>query len=807
MNTSFDSLVARYMSLDGRLARAQYWIRLLPLCVPGILLEIVARVMPRIDSVLVTALLVLLSVVSSLSIWPMSCLAARRLHDRNRSGAWVLVQVAAALVGGFALMIAGRLGGAESSSGLVLLLLAAACGAVVLWLAVEIGFIRGTSGPNSFGPDPLAGGRVVDGSANLKVIAGLCMHAALLLLMSSMLFANTAIRSARLDMTESRLYTLSAGTKNLLGKLEEPIKLRLYFSKKLAADAAPALSAYASRVQELLEQYVSRSHGKIALEVLDPEPFSEEEDRAVGYGLQGVPATVSGEMLYFGLAGTNSTDQEEVIAFIQESKEESLEYDVTKLVYNLSNPRKKVVGLLTKLPMEGNPMARMMNPAAESNPWFVVDAIRQLFDVRSVSPGAESIDADIDVLMVVHPQSLSPATLYAIDQYVLRGGKALVFVDPQCESQDVPRDPQNPMAAMMANRSSDLGPLLAAWGVEMSNEDVAGDRENALKVNSGNNVPVDYILYIALDDPSGSFAEEDFVTAKLNSVTIATAGVLKKKDGGTTAVTPLFKTSATAMRVSRSSVMFGPDPAKLLADFVPGSEPLTLAARVSGPAKTAFPDGKPKADPVDGEPPPEETPAESLKESAQINLIVVADADMLQDHFWTRVQNFFGQRVAMPTANNADFVINALDNLSGSNDLISLRSRGKFNRPFDKVAEIRREAETRFRQEEKRLEAKLKDTEQKITELQAQKDTPSALILSPEQQTAIEGFREEKVKTRKELRRVKHELQKDIDRLGTVLKLVNIVLIPVLLIIAAVGLALARSKRAAAAASHVGPRT
>jgi ABC-type uncharacterized transport system involved in gliding motility auxiliary subunit len=634
---------------------------------------------------------------------------------------------------------------------------------------------------------------------NIISTTGLLIAAALFLAFNT--FSESAFKSARADLTESKLFTLSDGTRNVLDKLDEPITLRFYFSKKLAGEA-PAVQGYAQRVQELLEEYVAHAHGKLKLEVSDPEPFSEDEDRAVGYGLKGMQASASGELLYFGLAATNTTDQEETIPFFQESKEESLEYDITKIVFNLSHPKKKVVGLMTKLPMEGNPMERMRNPNAEVQPWFVVDSIQQMFEVRTVPPTSVKIDKDIDVLMIVHPQGLAPQTLYAIDQFVLGGGKVLAFIDPHCEGQDVRPDPQNPMAAMMANRSSDLGPLLAAWGLEMSPEELAGDRDAALRVNFQNQA-VDYLVYLGLrrqrddkTDAKGGISNTDFVTSQLDTMNMATVGILKKKDGATETVTPLLETTPNSMRVQKSQIQFGPDPKRLLESFVSGKEKLMLAARVNGPAKTAYPDGKPKPpDSKDATPPPADDGTQ-LKESKEpINVIVVADADMLQDQFWTRTQNFFGQRIAVPNAGNADFVVNALDNLTGSNDLISLRSRGRFNRPFDRVVEIRKQAETSFHQKEKELEDKLADTEKKINDMQSSKDTKSAMILSPEQQKAIEGFRDEKVKTRKELRKVKHEMQKDIESLGTTLKFVNIGLMPLLVIVAAIGAAALRSSR------------
>jgi ABC-type uncharacterized transport system involved in gliding motility auxiliary subunit len=631
---------------------------------------------------------------------------------------------------------------------------------------------------------------------NLISTTGLLIAAALFLALN--IVSESAIKSARADLTENKLYTLSDGTKSVLSKLQEPVTLRFYFSKKLAGEA-PGLQSYAQRVQELLEEYVAHAGGKLKLEVSDPEPFSEEEDRAVGYGLKGIPATASGELLYFGLAATNLMDQEETVPFFQEQKEESLEYDITKIVYNLANPKKKVVGLLTKLPMEGNPLERMRNPNADVQPWFIVDQIQQMFDLRTIPPTTEKIDADVDVLMIVHPQGLTPQTLYAIDQYVMRGGKVLAFVDPHCEGQDVRQDPQNPMAAMMANRGSDLGPLLGAWGLDMAKDDLAGDRDIALRVNFQNQA-VDYLVYLGPRKAKDNFSKEDFVTGQLDTLNMATVGILKKKDGATETVTPLIETTPNSMRIQKSQVQFGPDPKRMLESFVSGKEKLMLAARVSGPAKTAYPEGKPKPTepPKEGTPPPappDNDPNQLKESSGPINVIVVADADLLQDHFWTRTQNFFGQKVAVPTASNADFVVNALDNLSGSNDLISLRSRGRFNRPFDKVLEIRKQAETSFHQKEKELEDKLADTERKITELQANKDNKSSAILSPEQQKMIEGFRDEKVKTRKELRRVKHEMQKDIEGLGTTVKFANIGLMPALVILAAIGLAVLRSSR------------
>jgi len=612
---------------------------------------------------------------------------------------------------------------------------------------------------------------------NLMSATGLLV--VLVLFLGFNLFTGAALTSARLDMTENKLYTLSQGTKNVLGALEEPITLKFYFSKGLAQQA-PGIVSYAQRVEELLGEYEAGSGGKLVLEVKDPEPFSDTEDEAVASGLKGVPATSAGDMLYFGLVGTNSTDGTEIVEFFQDGREEFLEYDLTRLVHNLAKPKKKVVGILTALPLDGDPMARFTNPRAASEPWFILEYLRQSFDVRMLPAGSETFDADLDVLVVVHPQNLSKRTQWAVDQHVMKGGKALVFVDPMFEEQQVPEDPSNPMAGMMADRSSDLADLLGAWGLEMNKEEVAADKDLALKVQWQTG-PIEYVVWWSARGDKDTLSKDDLTTAEIDQLNFATTGVLKKKDGATTTIAPLVTTTKSSMRVQKSKLQFGPNPPELLESFQSEDAAQVVAARVSGPAKSAFPDGRPKKD--DGS---EEPPVESTKESGGINVVVVADVDVLTDRLWVRVQNFFGQKVAVPQADNATFVSNTVDNLAGSTDLISLRSRGRSIRPFDVVADMRKDAEAKFRVRQKELEAKLKDAEAKIAELQANKDAGSALILSPEQEAEIARFRDERVKTRKELRAVKRELEKDIKGLKTSLVLVNAALVPLLVAMAGV---------------------
>jgi len=632
-------------------------------------------------------------------------------------------------------------------------------------------------------------------------LGGLGLAAVLFLAVN--LLSTELLQGVRVDLTDHHLYTLSDGSRKIAAALEEPIHMRYFFSQKVS-NQIPGIKAYAQRVEELLQEYVLESGGKIRLEVIDPEPFSEEEDQAVQAGLQGEPVTAAGDRFYFGLYATNSVDDQEAIPFFDPRREGFLEYDISKLIYRLAHPEKPVVGILTGLPMDGGP-PNPFGGGAGQPPWAIMSAMRELFSVRMLGPQAKEIPDDLNVLMLVHPKALADETWFAIDQYILGGGKALILVDPFCEADQPPRDPNNPMAGLTAPRSSQPEKLFDAWGLELVKDKIVGDRKDAQRVRArgpdGRPQVVDYVLWLGLG--KDSFNKEDLLTSQLGSVNLGSAGALRKKDDASIEITPLLESSADSMLVDRTRVQFMPDPGRLLDDFRPDDEKYVLAARITGTLHTAFPDGPPKAaeDAKDKQnPKAEDKKADKaepafLKESKEpVNLVVIADADLLSDHFWVQQQDFFGQKVSIPLADNGDFVVNALDNLSGSNDLISIRSHGLFARPFEKVEDLRRDAEQRFRAREQVLEQKLRDTEQKLSELQSKKEGSSKLILSPEQQEEIDKFQQERLAIRKQLRDVQHDLQKDIDNLGSWLKAINMGLIPLLIGVFAVGLGAYRMK-------------
>lgn len=633
---------------------------------------------------------------------------------------------------------------------------------------------------------------------NLYSMTGLLVAAVLILVIN--LVSNLLFNSARLDLTDGNIYSLSDGTKSIINNIEEPITLRFYFSNKLLSDI-PSISNYGKRVKELLIEYQKTSGGNIKLIIIDPEPFSEQEDQAVQYGIQALPLGDGRTKAYFGLIGTNATDKEELIPFFQSEKEDSLEYDVTKLVNLLSDNKKKIVGLMTSLPMSGATAPAPMMQQAASSEWYILTQLKQFFEVITLDTTVEKIPDNIDVLLLAHAKALSDKTQFAIDQFVLNGGHALIFVDPFSEADAPPgAAQQNPQMAMNAVRDSNLDKLFKTWGVELTPGKIVGDRIAATRVgvNTGQGVQaVEYIVWLTLKPDN--FNAKDFVTNSLKSVTMGSAGyftVLEKSKEDTETkydktITPLIQSSIKSMELDQMQFRFGANPVSLLQNFKSADKKLNLAVRINGIAKTAFPDGAPDADDSTG------TGAkDTLKESKEpINVIAVADSDLLEDKFWVNIQNFLGQKIAMPRANNDAFLINAIDNLSGSNDLISLRTRGRSSRPFTTVNELKREAEQKFQAKEKSLQAKLDQTEQKLNALQQQKQGQNTAILSLEQRKEIENFRSQQVNTRKELRAVQHELGKTIEQLGTKLRFINIALVPLLIAIFAIVMGVRRSRR------------
>ncbi|WP_374300358.1 Gldg family protein [Ferrovibrio sp.] len=629
------------------------------------------------------------------------------------------------------------------------------------------------------------------------LLTGTGLIAAFAVFFAVNIIVNQGLRDTRIDLTQARLYTLSDGTRNVLKTIPEPITLRFFFSDKLAG-SAPQLKQYGIRVRELLERYAALSGGKLRLEVIDPEPFTEAEDRAVQAGLQGI--NLPGGQFYFGLVASNTLDQQQSIPFFQAEKEQFLEYDLTKLVYGLSNPKKPTVGILGSLPLEFGPGGMMAAMRGQSQPYLILDQIKQFFDVKMLdATKPEEIDDKLSVLVLAHPKDLSPQAQYAVDQFVLKGGRLIVFADPYSETMAAMPNPMTGQPMPPGGDQSSLLPdLFKAWGVEVVPGKFVADLTLAQRVQTGRSGPaavVDYIPWLAI--PGDRLSQQDVVTAELTQINAASMGAIRKLEGAATTLTPLITSSNQAMLMDVNDLQGDPNPQALAEKFKPAGETYTLAARISGPAKTAFPNGAPSsdkqaADKKDGQP----APAAQVMESAKpINVLLVSDADLLDDRFWVRNQQMFGQNLYVPIAANADFLVNAIDNMSGSGDLIGLRSRGKSQRPFELIDNMRRQAEQQFLARQKALEQKLSDTQKKLADMQSKSQEQSNALLSAEQQAAMDAFRDDLLNTRRELRGVQRELNRDIEGLQLLVKFINIGLMPLLAALVAVGLAIAWRRR------------
>jgi len=574
------------------------------------------------------------------------------------------------------------------------------------------------------------------------------------------MLSNVLLRGIRLDLTQNHLYTLSPGTSEVLAEIKEPINLTLYFSRNIAAQSAPTMLPYAARVREFLEELAARSAGKLRLQVIDPAPFSEDEDRANLYGIQPLPTGAGGENLYFGLVGSNATDGRAAIPAFQPDREAFLEYDVAKLIHELTTTKKPVVGLISSFDMQGE----------TNEAWPVLAEIEQLFSVRTLAPDVSHIDDNVDVLMIVHPRNLPTSTLYAIDQFVMRGGRVLLFLDPFSGAE---ADQAGP------NHASNLQPLLSAWGVDYDPGEVIGDTTLGLEVHTGpTDPPLRHIAILGLH--RGEMNAKDVVTGSLETINMATTGYLSAKPGARTVFEPLLQTSTDAAPIPVSRFVALADPGTLRDGFKATGIRYTLAARITGNLNTAYPAGPP----ADVKAPPGPPLVHLTKTSAPANIVVVADTDLLLDFMWVQMHEVLGQRVAQTFANNGDFVANIIDNLAGSGALISIRGRVGFDRPFERIDALKRSADEHLRSKALQLQTELKQTETRLADLQTKRGDQASLSLSPEQELEIKRFTAERGEIRKQLRETQRGLDLEIDHLESWIKFLNIAVMPVLVALA-----------------------
>ncbi|MDZ7786596.1 MAG: Gldg family protein [Halofilum sp. (in: g-proteobacteria)] len=611
----------------------------------------------------------------------------------------------------------------------------------------------------------------------LQSAIGLALAA--VLFVAVVLLADTLARGYRVDLTADELYTVSAETRQVLGGIDEPITLTLYFSHD-AAEGVPFVRQYAQRVRELLEEYAAYADGRVRLRTVDPKPLTEARDRAAEHGLEPVPAGTTDARIYLGLVGTNSTDGLEVIEFLDPQRERFLEYDITRLVWSLSHPDKPVVGIMSRLDITEsyNPSTGQPRPA-----WAVVDRLEQVAEVREVETPTDTIDPAIDVLMLVHPHGYDDGTLYAIDQFLTHGGRAAVFLDPVAGTASGRRG----QGGNQRSRS-DPGPLLGAWGVDVTLDRALADPRHGLVVSRGEEYGrTVHPGLIGITRPG--MAEDDVITGAVERLVFGSAGVISEREGGL-AVTPLVHSPNSAALLPAERFVGLEDPGRLAQGLRPDRELHTLVARLDGTLRSAWPDGPPEG----GVP-----PAGGHRAAADdAHLVLFADTDLLSDRLWVQSREVGGRTVRKAWSGNGDLVANAIDNLTGSEALIRIRGEGTSARPFTRVEALEREAANRYRDKERELRQALEQTEQRLEALRSGEGEADAggVILSDEQRAELERQRQRRARLRAELREVRQRLDAEIEALGNRLKLLNIAGMPLAVTLAAlVVFALRRRRR------------
>lgn len=574
--------------------------------------------------------------------------------------------------------------------------------------------------------------------------------------------SSAALSGARIDLTADKLYTLSPGTEHIVESLRQPLQLTLYYSER-ASHELPALRAYRQRVGDMLQEIARRSHGRIALDTVDPLPYSEDEDRATAAGLSAMPGAAGGEKLYFGLAARNTVDgRSGAIPFFLPDREPFVEYDIAKLLHDLSETRKPRVDILSGLPIAGGTDAATGQP---QRPWSVLTQLRQLFDVRVLDAGAlEQVDASTGVLMLIAPHDLPQDALQAIDRYVQRGGHLVVFVDPDAEVD--------------GGRASDMPKLLKAWGIAFDPDQIVLDRGRALAIQPTPDAPP--VRHPAVLGFTGAdLNRDDPVTAALGVINVSSAGHFELVPGTRTKLIPLIQTSADAMLSAAQRVRDASDPAALYNGYTATGERYVIAARARGHFAPAF---------------AQDATGSNARTSRENQMLLIADTDLLSDRMWVQLTPAFGQLLMNAFANNGDFVVNAVDNLSGPSDLIAIRGRAVADRPFTTVDNLRRAADEKFKAKQTELLDELADTEARLSALQSSGGERSMTLSAP-QKTTVEQFMTRKVQIRGELRDVQRRLDADIETLGTRLKFIDTLLMPILLTLIALGFAGWRAHR------------
>jgi ABC-type uncharacterized transport system involved in gliding motility auxiliary subunit len=616
--------------------------------------------------------------------------------------------------------------------------------------------------------------------------------AGLLVLLVILFAANIILGKVRgrIDCTEQKLYTLSNGTKDFLKKLDQPVTLTLFFSSS-ATEAPVYLKNHARQVEDLLREYAIAAGGNIEVDTLDPKPDSDAEELAQKYGITGQNVGMFGPPIYFGLVAA-AGKSEGAIPFIDPRAEGLLEYNITRLISRTVTPEKPRLGILSSLPVMGTPqeMMQFAPQRQRAKPWLAFRDLSEDYEVQELPPSTETIDSAIKTLVMIHPKELSEKTQYAIDQFVLRGGRLLAFVDPLCIADMESQPPQQPFGR--PESSSNLEKLFKAWGVGYDPGKIVADPRAITRLQGGNNQVDENLMFLTLG--KSALSKDDILTASLETLTVPLGGCFTDQTKGGLTFTPLVKASPLAGLVDSMTAQFGG--AAVRRDLKPATTPPVIAVRLAGKFKTAFPEGMPRdaAGDADKDKKDELKPDASYLKEGDGSVVLVADVDMLYDRFCVEELNFFGAQAYRPRNNNLTLFGNIVEQLSGSSALIGIRSRGSFERPFERVVELEENARKEWQTREQELEKELQETRQQLSQLQTQKDQTEKFILSAEQKEALQRFRDAEIRINGELKEVRKSLRKDIETLGWKVKFVNIALMPILISLVGIAYGVRRRK-------------
>ena len=618
----------------------------------------------------------------------------------------------------------------------------------------------------------------------------------------------SAALKQRLDLTRERAYTLSEGTKAILKKIDTPVKIRFYCTRaEYATPETVFLRNYAQQAEDLLDEFKQYAGGKLTIQKFNPLPDSDAEDSAKLDGIEGQAVSAEGEPFYLGLA-VNMLDATVALPFLSPSRERMLEYDVARAISQVITPQKPVVGVMSGLPVFGefNPMMMRMGQRGQE-PWILINELKRDFTVKEVSLGVDKMDDDIKVLVVIYPRDISEGAQYAIDQFLLRGGKLVAFLDPLSIADNRSSNPSNPLQGAMASGAT-LDKLLKAWGIEFDVSKAVADMRFKTNIRGQDGRPQEAAAVLSLTREAMN--AEDVLTSQMDNLLLPYPGVFTGTPAAGLKETVLLKTSKNSQLIDKIMAQFGGGEK----EFKSSDKEYALAVRLTGKFKTAYPEGKPgdksagktedekkEGEKKDGENKEGDTKAESkpdnsLKESTADGVaILVGDSDMIFDPVCAQVQNIFGQKIVIPQNGNLNLAQSMVEQLAGDSNLIGVRSRATLNRPFTVVKKMEERAQESYRSKIKELEASLSETQQKLNELQRTKEKGQRFILSPEQQQEVAKFRQKEADAKKELKQVRKNLRQDVDSLENRLKWVNILAMPLVVSLSGIGLAVYKRKR------------